>query len=247
MAKVIANRDGLGIKQRYRKIVNRLSYVICAVCSVLCIEFACREMDLWLTVLMGFLSFLGVYTIQFTKDHIGQIQGGIEGEKSVLNYLKKLPDSYYCITNSVIQIDGRDNELDLVVVGPNGLHVIEVKNWSGEVKGSYLDEVIYRKKRKGEETTARNPVRQVGRHTDTLSMYLNARGINPRVVRSMIFGTVFFYNKHASVNIMDIPPNGVKVFSVPNDGWNQLMQHLNREVAFPLTKDEIEKIVEAFR
>lgn len=247
MAKVIASRDGLGIKQRYRKLFNKLSYVVCVVCSVLCIEFACREMDLWLTVLMGVLSFFGTYTIQFTKDRIGQIQGGIEGEEAVLKCVKKLPDTYYCITNPVIQIEGRDNELDLVVVGPNGVHIIEVKNWSGTVNGSYLDDVLHRKSRKGEETTARNPIRQVGRHTDTLSMYLSARGINPRVVRSMVFGAVFFYNKRASVNITDIPPNGVRVFSVPNDGWNQLMQHLNREIAFPLTKNEIEKIVEALQ
>lgn len=59
---------------------------------------------------------------------------GAEGEEKVLRELEKLPDGY-TIFNQVKIPDGSlpngHRELDFLVLGPGGLHIIEVKNSSG--------------------------------------------------------------------------------------------------------------------
>jgi hypothetical protein len=66
---------------------------------------------------------------------------GIEGENKVTQVLKsKLDDGYYLV-NDVLYINDRGNKenIDHVVLGPNGIFAIETKHYSGKItcKGSY--------------------------------------------------------------------------------------------------------------
>lgn len=53
------------------------------------------------------------------------------GEKKVANVLKKLGDSYYLLNDVSLSQSG--GNIDHIVLGPNGIFVIETKNYSGDV------------------------------------------------------------------------------------------------------------------
>jgi hypothetical protein len=42
-----------------------------------------------------------------------------------------LPDTWVCFPNALIPIDNKVTEIDRLIVSPNGVFLIEVKNWSG--------------------------------------------------------------------------------------------------------------------
>lgn len=55
---------------------------------------------------------------------------GLEGEDAALAVLQGLPDTYACISNFVVP-GTRHGDSDLLVVGPFGVLVIEVKSYTG--------------------------------------------------------------------------------------------------------------------
>jgi len=56
---------------------------------------------------------------------------GDEGEKIVIRELEPLEDNYYLINGIVLP--GSRGDIDHIVIGPNGIFVIEAKNYSGEI------------------------------------------------------------------------------------------------------------------
>jgi hypothetical protein len=54
---------------------------------------------------------------------------GIVGEKTVAKYLNQLPEDYFIFND--VKFPGSYGNLDHVVVGPNGIFVIETKNYEG--------------------------------------------------------------------------------------------------------------------
>ena len=59
---------------------------------------------------------------------------GAAGERRVIEALAALDDSYYVFWNVRVagHPGGQPTQLDLVVVGPTGIFLVEVKNWSNE-------------------------------------------------------------------------------------------------------------------
>ncbi len=54
---------------------------------------------------------------------------GIEGEKTVFSYLRKLPDSYFVFND--VKLPNCKWNIDHIVLGPTGIFVIETKNING--------------------------------------------------------------------------------------------------------------------
>lgn len=98
--------------------------------------------------------------------------------------LANLPAHYIVFNNLVVPTGhGGTRELDLVVLGRNGLFVIEAKHLRGEISGAESDHEwrqVKRSRRSGTAftTRVRNPVTQVRSATRVLHRYLAARGIN---------------------------------------------------------------------
>ena len=56
--------------------------------------------------------------------------GGWEGEKQVIKLLdSKLSDDYILLND--LYLRGGGGDIDHVVLGPNGIFVLETKNWNG--------------------------------------------------------------------------------------------------------------------
>ena len=55
------------------------------------------------------------------------IASGKQGEESTAYLLNSLPDGYKLIRNAVISYEGKESEIDNIVVGATGVFVIETK------------------------------------------------------------------------------------------------------------------------
>lgn len=106
-------------------------------------------------------------------------RAGAEGEDVTLDILRGLPDSYTILNQ--IALPNKESrtgktECDVIVVGPNGIFVIEVKNNNSKILGSETsrDWTVNKVGRGGTPytKTIRNPIRQVKNQIWVLRSFL---------------------------------------------------------------------------
>jgi len=109
---------------------------------------------------------------------------GAIGELLVLDALRDLPNSYV-ILNQLLVPDAHSSygfrEIDYLVLGPTGAHILEAKSFNGYVAGSENDKewTMFKVGRRGTpyQTSCRNPARQTRVYIRLLGDALKARGI----------------------------------------------------------------------
>ena len=100
------------------------------------IFFAIAALGLLASVIVGFLSIF-IFVVSsliggsFLKSYLNYDQG-LRGEQITIEALQDLPDSYSLI-NDVKLPDGYGN-IDHIVLGRNGIFIIETKNFEGEIR-----------------------------------------------------------------------------------------------------------------
>lgn len=99
---------------------------------------------------------------------------GIEGEKTVAHYLNQLPENYFIFND--LKFPGSYGNLDHVVIGPNGIFVIETKNYDGffivKEDGWYYKKGNYIKESQSQ------PGKQVMRNVMSLKKFLEKNNVN---------------------------------------------------------------------
>ena len=118
------------------------------------------------------------------KDGSSVMLAGAAGEELALTHLSRLSDEY-TIFNQICLPDSRSStgyrEADFVVVGPNGVVIIENKDFRGWVKGDWNSDQweLYKIGRCGTPyiNSCRNPVRQVQIYVSLLAAIFSRRGI----------------------------------------------------------------------
>lgn len=128
------------------------------------------------------------------------IKRGIEGEDAAAETIATLPEGYFGFQNVVITLDGKESELDLVVVGKTGVYIIETKNRNGTIKGK-CNETQWTQHKVGQGGASYSnkfysPIKQVGTHIFRLAHYLRSCG-----AKIHINGIVYFSNPDATVEI----------------------------------------------
>jgi len=78
----------------------------------------------------AFLSLGGIQSSVRALRNYNRYQRGAEGEEAVLATLRALPDGYAAISNFVVP-GTRQGDTDLLVLGPAGILVVEVKTYTG--------------------------------------------------------------------------------------------------------------------
>ena len=109
---------------------------------------------------------------------------GAAGEEHALTHLSRLSDEY-TVFNQICLPDSRSRtgyrEADFVVVGPNGVVIIENKSYRGRVEGDWNSDhwEIHKIGRCGTPYTksCRNPVRQVQVYVSLLAAIFSSQGI----------------------------------------------------------------------
>lgn len=145
------------------------------------------------------LGILGVGSLVVLGSRGSVLLHGAEGEERALGYpvpspgsLYELPDHYIVFNNLEVPNGANQRELDLVVLGRNGLFLVEVKHLRGEITGSepdatWVQRKIARLSGGAFENPVRNPVGQVKSAAGVLRRYLASRGIDIWVEAIVVF------------------------------------------------------------
>lgn len=143
----------------------------------------------------GFIFLLGplvAFYFYLRKYHI--CSGGWTGEKQVDKLLTtKLNDGYYLLND--LYIRGGGGDIDHIVLGPNGVFVLETKNWSGDIS-SNGDEWL----RGGKRNFSGSPSRQVKRNSARIKQIID-NNPNLRSMGIWVEGIVVLANNRATIHL----------------------------------------------
>lgn len=213
MAKVISKRNKLSYKYGYRIVLAVLFLTLAFLSFIIIIPT--KGISGLAFVLFAVLYFKNQVQIKILKH-------GLKGERKALKQLSKLPKDYYVFTDLNINIDNRASQVDHVVVGYNGVFVIETKNLKGSVSGVPGERVIIQSKigKNGGEYSKKiyNPIKQVSTHVYRVSELLKREDI-----RVWVQGVVFFVNEDAKVRL---DSKEIPVFSSSDLGDRRILEYI---------------------
>lgn len=199
-------------------------------------------------ILIFMLGFLITGLIAKTNvSRVNALKSGLTGENKAKSIFEKLSDDYYVLNDLSIEIGGKTSQIDNIVVGSNGIFVIETKNINGHIVGDVNSNSVTQHKigRKGGEysRTMYNPIKQVGTHVYRVSELLKKNNIN-----IWVQGTVFFTNNQCEVELQS---NRTPVFSIREDGENEILKYIssyenNNSTISIKTKEEIVSILSKY-
>lgn len=151
-------------------------------------------------------------------------RAGLSGERATAQIVRSLPDAYFAVQNLKVTYDGKTSELDLVVVGPTGVYVIETKNLKGMVSGDYgTQQWCLNKVGRGGtpySKTFYSPVKQVGTHVYRLVNFLRDQGVHVNIQ-----GLVYFANPETTVHLTGSPAR-IEVLSAYDHGTDGLCRYI---------------------
>jgi len=154
-------------------------------------------------LLIPFVSFY----FYLRKYHI--YSGGWQGEKQVANLLThSLNDDYYLLNDLYLREGGGD--IDHIVLGSNGVFVLETKNWSGRVSCNG-DEW----QRAGKRNFSSSPSRQVKRNAAKIKQIID-NNQNLRSLGIWVDSIVVLTNNHATLHLNNPTVPILRLPQVPN-------------------------------
>jgi hypothetical protein len=160
------------------------------------------------------------------KYHI--YNGGWQGEKQVAKLLSNtLSDDYYLLNDLYPRYGGGD--IDHIVLGPNGVFVLETKNWSGSISCNG-DEW----QRAGKRNFSGSPSRQVKRNAAKIKQLIDS---SPNLSQLGIWveGIVVFTNKHSTLHVNNSTVPILKLTQLPS----HLIAHRNSRI---ISTEQLEAI-----
>jgi hypothetical protein len=152
-----------------------------------------------LVFLLAMLVPLGGFYFYLRQYHI--YSGGLKGEQQVAKTLKEnLNDDYYLLNDAHFHDDYGD--VDHILLGPNGIFVIETKNWSGKIT-CHGDEW---QRQNGRHNTG-SPSIQAKKNAAAVKRAFDGGSFRPPVQ-----AVVVFTNNHADLHVSN---PGVPVVRLP--------------------------------
>ena len=133
-----------------------------------------------------------------------QRRAGARGERAAAMLVSEIlrPEDHL-LRNVQLVVDEHPVECDLVVVNPNGVFIIEVKNFQGTLVGEEEDEEwVQQNLTAGGHfyvKTFRNPIKQMKRQVHWLATYLRKHAVN-----IWVEGYVFFVQMNSPIHSADI-------------------------------------------
>jgi len=157
--------------------------------------------------LVFLLAPLATFYFYLRKYHI--YRGGWHGEKEVSTLLSHTLSNDYYLLNDLYLRDG-GGDIDHIVLGPNGVFVLETKNWNGSVSCNG-DEW----QRMGKRNFSGSPSRQVKRNAARIKQIFD----NSPDLKSLgiwVEGIVVLTNNHATLHFNNPTVPILKLSQLPN-------------------------------
>jgi hypothetical protein len=174
----------------------------------------------------------------------GQLRAGLRGQRLLPQVLAGLDDHYYLLNN--LKLPRRADDLDHILVGPNGIFALETKNHRGRIylrDGQWYQSKVSRRGRLQPESPIRDPSRQLKRNVDYLRSCINRTDLAlSRRTGLWIEGAVVF--THPAVSL-DLPPVALATLPFPVLRGRDLPAHVAEHVPRRrFSKIEIRQIVD---
>lgn len=189
--------------------------------------------------LLGGLIFFIISLIYFSKFFTWNL--GAKGEEIVIGELKKLSKDYIVLND--VRLPNIEGNIDHVVIGENGIFVIETKHHKGSIK--YEDGIWTREKisLKGKSYLGdfNNPIKQVNRNAIKLREFIAEQKIFSEKFRPWINTVIVFTNPKVDLQIQgEIPTDAVKI--------SKLCEAIrNKKTKIKIRKNEIDKLYEIMK
>lgn len=137
---------------------------------------------------------LGLSRLETPERRAGRI-----GEQTVSQLIREiLAQDEELKTNVKLSVDGRETELDHLIINSSGMFIIEVKNYTGQLAGGEKDyqwiNMIMTPGGRFVTRRVKNPIRQVNRQVSILSRYLEQQGKT-----APVYGYVFLMEHNSPV------------------------------------------------
>ena len=173
---------------------------------------------------------LAAFYFYLRKYHI--YSGGLQGEKQVAKILTStLNDDYYLLNDLYLRDGGGD--IDHIVLGPNGVFILETKNWSGNISCNG-DEW----QRVGKRNFSGSPSRQVKRNAAKIKQIVDGAP-NLRQLDIWVEGIVVLTNNHAQIHLTNptVPilklsqlTNHITAFRNPRRYSHEQLEAIGKEI-----------------
>ena len=176
-----------------------------------------------------------------------QLNAGLQGQKELVQTLSVLDDDYYLVNN--LGLPGRGDDIDHLVVGPNGVFALETKHYSGRIYcrgGQWYQAKTRRGGLAQPERPIRDPARQLKRNVDYLRACIKRTDPDlSRRTRLWIEGIVVFSHPRASLDLPESVRQGLP-FPIlrPNELAAVIRSHVPRHRA--LTRGDVSRLVSMF-
>ena len=186
--------------------------------------------------------FLGLSLVLFAlymiaKHNYNILNAGVKGEQQTYEILKQLPKDFTVITNPVIHNRGSVNELDFVVIGTNGVYVVETKNYRGIIIGNTSAQnwkQIKHGKNKTYEKDVKNPAKQVYRQGRRMAEMFIDFGISADV-----FPILYFVDSRSELKITDDSEINVSIINNENDLLDYIVNSKGKHIVDNSERAEI--------
>ncbi len=134
------------------------------------------------------------------------VKRGRAGEIKVSDKLEKyLDDNCFIINDVDLRFGKQKSQIDHIVVAPNGIFIIETKNWAGHLEGNETDDRWNQTKEvkgKSIQVKLKSPIVQNARHVETARMILD----NSKVDWEDIFSIVVISSRNTALDIDSTTP-----------------------------------------
>ncbi len=146
---------------------------------------------------------------------VSKISGvyGQPGEEKVSQILAaNLSDQYVILNSPRLYYHGATFDIDHVVIGPNGIFVIETKNMQGTILGGIMGNWVQERKRSGKRGKVKigNPANQVSQYGKVVKSLLGSRLAyeTGKKINFKIYPIVVFVNDDTDITRMDYDKPG---------------------------------------
>jgi hypothetical protein len=197
----------------YKRQRLRLRWIVLVlgILAILALVIALVNSQLWWAPLFlvaataGVAAVLGYYEWTYHRESQlrDQLRAGLRGQRLLPQVLANLDDDYYLLNN--LKLPDRADDIDHIVVGPNGLFALETKHHRGRIfwqDGQWYQSKVSRSGYRQPETPIRDPARQLKRNIDYLRSCINStdRALARRT-RLWIEGVVVFTHPAARLDL----------------------------------------------
>lgn len=155
---------------------------------------------LFVIVALIVFSFLAIRFFRKKREQREIKSAGNRGEAYFNNMLKSiLRNDDVLIKNACLNVNGKEAEIDSLIINNNGIFIVEVKNYNGRLYGD-IDDFEWTKEKISPGGNVfykqvKNPIKQIKRQTYILSQFLKENNI-----RVWISGYAYFINGNSPVD-----------------------------------------------